>query len=88
MTAHIVGSNIMEMLGIIKWEYVLHRLPAVKMFRIVFIGLELTEEEDGECSGIGECSDCLDAGRSMKYEIRKKTYKVWACKITEFLQVF
>ena len=77
VTAHVVGSNITEMLGIIKWEYVLHRLPDVKQFRIVFIGLEMTEEEDGECSGIGECSDCLEAGRTMKYEIRKKTYKVY-----------
>jgi splicing suppressor protein 51 len=73
---HVAGSDIIEMLGIIKWEYILHRLPAVKSLRIVFIGLQLAEEEDGECSGIGECSDCSEAERTMKYEIRKKTYKV------------
>jgi hypothetical protein len=42
----------------------------------VFVGLDLDEEDEGECSGIGECSDCCSADRTMKYEIRKKTYKV------------
>ena len=73
---HVAGSDVIEMLGIIKWEYILHRLPSVKSIRVVFIGLQLTEEEDGECSGIGECQDCAEADRVMKYEIRKKTYKV------------
>ena len=76
LVVHIAGSDVIEMLGIIKWEYILHRLPKVKSLRIVFIGLQLTEEEDGECAGIGECQDCSVAGRTMKYEIRKKTYKV------------
>ena len=76
LVVHVAGSDIVEMLGIIKWEYILHRLYNVNSIRIVFIGLQLTEEEDGECQGIGECSDCSEAGRTMKYEIRKKTYKV------------
>ena len=76
LVVHVAGSDIIEMLGIIKWEYILHRLPKVKSLRIVFVGLQLSEEEDGECSGIGECQDCSVASRTMKYEIRKKTYKV------------
>jgi splicing suppressor protein 51 len=73
---HVAGSDVIEMLGIIKWEYILHRLPSVKSLRVIFVGLQLTEEEDGECSDIGECQGCSEAGRTMKYEIRKKTYKV------------
>jgi len=31
---HIVGCDVVEMIGIIKWEYVLHRLPDVKSIRL------------------------------------------------------
>ena len=37
-TVHIVGSNINEMLGIIKWEYLLHRLPKLQTLHLIFIG--------------------------------------------------
>ena len=48
----------MEMLGLIKWELIAHRLPNCACLRIVFVGPELEEngeEEDGECEGVGEC---------------------------------
>ena len=35
---HIVGSNVIEMLGIIKWEYIVHRLPKLMNLHLVFIG--------------------------------------------------
>ena len=38
LTVHIVGSNVIEMLGIIKWEYIVHRLPKLKTLHLVFIG--------------------------------------------------
>ena len=44
LVLHIVGSNITEMLGIIKWEYILHRLPKLKSLHLVFIGIELENE--------------------------------------------
>ena len=44
LTVHIVGANVNEMLGIIKWEYLAHRLPALEKCRIVFIGPELAEQ--------------------------------------------
>ncbi len=88
LVIHVVGSDIVEMLGIIKWEYILHRLHKVNSIRIVFIGLQLTEEEDGECQGIGECADCNEAGRTMKYEIRKKTYKVRNFAISETIRTY
>lgn len=72
---HIVGANVMEMLGIIKWEYVMHRLPKCQTLRCVFIGPELENEENGTCDGIQECPDCSDQGRKMFYEMRCMTYK-------------
>ena len=38
LTVHIVGSNVIEMLGIIKWEYIVHRLPKLMNLHLVFIG--------------------------------------------------
>ena len=74
-TVHIVGSNIVEMLGIIKWEYILHRLPKLNLLHLVFIGLEMDgEENDGICPDIGSCSKCQDQGRIIKYDIRKMSY--------------
>jgi len=77
LTIHIVGANVVEMLGIIKWEYLTHRLPALENCRIVFIGPELGEQgesENGECEGIGECQECTDRGKSLTYEVRPMTY--------------
>ena len=41
LTVHIVGSNVIEMLGIIKWEYIVHRLPKLKTLHLVFIGEQI-----------------------------------------------
>lgn len=76
-TLHLVGANIIEMLGIIKWEYILHRLPRCSSLRIVFIGLELDQEEEGECDGLGACPDCSDQGRRVVYEMRCKSYQAY-----------
>ena len=77
LTVHIVGANVVEMLGIIKWEYLSHRLPKIQNCRIVFIGPELDDQgetEDGECQGIGECQECNGLERFLKYEVRRLTY--------------
>ncbi|XP_040576049.1 putative protein MSS51 homolog, mitochondrial [Lepeophtheirus salmonis] len=75
LTIHIPGSNIMEMLGIIKFEYILHRLPQCESLKIVFVGPELDNEEEGPCSSIRECGDCGDKGRSVLYELHRCEYK-------------
>ncbi len=75
-TVHVVGANIVEMLGIIKWEYIAHRLPKLTKLKIVFIGLELDDEDkEGECPEIQPCDKCSDLGRSVIYEIRKAEYQ-------------
>ena len=84
-TLHIVGSNINEMLGIIKWEYLLHRLPNLQTLHLVFIGLELDNEPDSGISpDIDPCDACLDEGRNIKYEIRKMGYENYSQKCHEY----
>lgn len=79
LTVHVVGSNVIEMLGIIKWEYLGHRLPGVGRLRFVFVGLELDGEEvDGESAELSECDTCRDRGTTVRYEMRRMTYKEYA----------
>ena len=85
LTIHLVGSNIVEMLGIIKWEYILHRLPKLNSLHLVFIGLELDgEEEDGVCPDLEPCSRCQDKGRAIKYDIRKMSYEKY-CESLQYI---
>ncbi len=80
-TLHLAGANIMEMLGLIKWELIAHRLPSLCTLRVVFVGPQLEEqgeEEEGECEGVGECQDCSDLGRRVVYEIRKQPYEEYS----------
>ena len=79
LVIHIAGSNTVEMLGIIKWEYLAHRLPNLESMRLVFIGPELAdhEEEDslisaianGDGNPLGICGNCADQGRAIHYEV-------------------
>lgn len=74
-TIHIVGCGIMEMLGLIKWEYILHRLPALNNLKIVFIGTELDEGEEDGLDQMGSCLSCSDKGRSVNYRLHSGDYK-------------
>lgn len=88
LVIHIAGSNTVEMLGIIKWEYLAHRLPCLESLRLVFVGPELAdyEEEDGLASAmesgngnrLGVCGDCADKGRTIHYEVRRRLYHEYA----------
>jgi len=83
LTVHIVGCNVVEMLGIIKWEYLLHRLPQLENYRVVFVGPELDdhgETEDGECVDINACQNCQQHGKSLVYEVRRTTYQQYVEK--------
>merc|ERR1712018_168615 len=83
---HIVGSNVIEMLGIIKWEYIIHRLPKLLKLHLVFIGLELEMEDmDGENPDIKPCENCCDAGREIIYDIRKMPYESYCQNCPDFI---
>ncbi|XP_059094618.1 putative protein MSS51 homolog, mitochondrial [Tigriopus californicus] len=76
LTIHIVGSNVVEMVGIIRWEYVLHQVPKCSRLHVIFIGPELAPEEpEGIIEELGACAECQDMGREMNYEIRRSLYK-------------
>jgi len=78
LTVHIVGCNVVEMLGIIKWEYLSHRLPKLENYRVVFVGPELADQgetENGECKDISACNACMERNKSLVYEVRPLCYQ-------------
>ena len=84
---HIVGSNVIEMLGIIKWEYIVHRLPKLLKSHLVFIGLELEmEDTDGEAPDIRSCQKCCETGRHTKYDIQRMSYEDYCKKCPNYVQ--
>ena len=85
LVIHIVGSNIIEMLGIIKWEYIMHKLPKLNNLHLVFIGLELElEDQDGEASDIQNHPKCTEKGRKTKYDIRRMAYQDYVQKCPDY----
>jgi hypothetical protein len=85
LTLHLVGANVTEMLGLIKWELVLHKLPKCRRLHLVFVGPELDgEEEEGEVSGVGQCPECSRAGRRVIHDIRRRTYQSYAADKVNF----
>ena len=75
MVVHVVGASIIEMMGLIKWEYLAHRLPALKSLTYVFIGPELEEEDDEGGPKVLPCSACQDNGVLIEYAVHAGTQK-------------
>jgi len=75
LTVHIVGANVYEVMGIIKWEYLAHRMPSLKNLTMVFVGPDLDPEDDGsESVGLGQCEEFTSLGRETKYVMKSMTY--------------
>merc|ERR1711874_621568 len=66
LTVHIVGASLYEVMGIIKWEYLAHRIPHLTQLVLIFIGPEL-QEEDESIPTVPPCSACLDKGIEIFY---------------------
>ena len=79
LTIHIVGANVYEIIGIIKWEYLAHRLPALKTLQLVFVGPELEQEDDSDEGGetVGQCDECAAAGRTVTVRTSALPYQVY-----------
>lgn len=85
LRVHVVGAkSTVELLGIIRWEYMVHRLPSLKKLHIVFVGPELftasglsDELPDNHClddSLMTRCKDCERKDRSIIYEMCQMLY--------------
>ncbi|XP_018016359.1 putative protein MSS51 homolog, mitochondrial [Hyalella azteca] len=86
LNVHVVGAkSYTELLGIIRWEYMVHRLPALQFLHVVFIGPELFldghSEEDAlpddhilDDSGLTMCDDCKAKPRMIVYEMANMCY--------------
>ena len=76
LTVHIAGANINEMMGIIKWEVLAHRLPALRSFYVIFVGPELSKDKKGDHDTMQEqCDNCSSIGRTITYQMYTKTYQ-------------
>jgi len=72
---HIVGANMYEILGLIKWEYLLHRLPEVESISYHFVGPDLENSvEDEEQPCVPCCGPCTDNNRSISYSLHPTKY--------------
>ncbi|XP_042878972.1 putative protein MSS51 homolog, mitochondrial isoform X2 [Penaeus japonicus] len=89
LKVHVVGAkSTKELLGIIRWEYMVHRLPALMKLHIVFIGPELFSDSglseelpDNHClddSGMSRCDDCQGKSRAIIYEMCEMLYHDYA----------
>lgn len=74
LTINIAGANVYEVMGLIKWEYLAHRLPALKELALNFIGPELEPEEGDHGVTVGQCDECTNIGRVVSYNMFNMTY--------------
>lgn len=85
LTVHVVGAeSTIEMLGIIRWEYLVHILPALQKLHVVFVGPQVFSVSDldeplpdDHClddSGMTLCEDCRGKGRAIVYEMCQMLY--------------
>jgi len=74
LTVHIAGSALYEVIGIIKWEFIAHRLPGLTQLFLVFVGPELEEEGD-DSPTVPTCSSCEDNGTIIQYETQVMRYE-------------
>jgi len=74
LVVHVVGANVTEMMGLIKWEYLLHRLPALTSLTYVFVGPEL-QEEAADSPSVPPCPACMGRGRVVEYSVHCGTYR-------------
>jgi len=75
LNIHLVGACTYEILGLIKWEYLLHRLPGVETINYHFIGpdLEHSEEEEDQPQ-VPACDKCTDNNKSITYSLHSYKY--------------
>jgi len=75
LEVHVAGAGIYEMMGIIKWEYLAHRLPNLKRLQITFIGPELESEGGSSQPEDYTCSKCRKLDRVVTYKVVSTTYQ-------------
>jgi len=76
LTIHVVGAGIVEMMGVIKWEYLAHRLPKIRNLIYVFVGPELEAESEDE-PVVPVCGDCITKGTTLEYRVHCGTYSTY-----------
>ena len=63
LKVHIAGASDYDLLALIKWEFLAHRLPALKVLDIRFIGPSLKENNNNQQALVEPCDGCSKLGR-------------------------
>jgi len=75
LKVHIAGSSIYESVSAIKWEYLAHRLPALKSLEIMFIGPKVNQTNNNTTVQEETCENCSKLGRSIAFGHYSMTYQ-------------
>jgi len=74
LVVHVAGATtIAELLGMVKWEYLAHRLPALTSLTYVFVGPQLEPGDDGEEPWL-PCDSCMERGRRVEFRFFRGPY--------------
>jgi len=76
LVIHVAGASIYEMMGLIKWEYLLHRLPDVKGIEFSFVGPGLQDEDENQ-PAVPACHTCQSANKCIKYSVSPMRYSLF-----------
>ena len=72
---HIVGSHLYESICSIKWEFLAHRLPALKFLEMMFVGPMLSNNNNNTKQEVVEtCEECSRQGRVVTHGHYSMTY--------------
>ena len=73
---HIVGSHYYESICSIKWEYLAHRLPALKSLEMMFVGPSLSNDNNNsKQEKVETCGECSELGRVVTHGSYSMTYQ-------------
>ena len=72
---HIAGAHDYDTIALLKWEYLAHRLPALKSLEIQFIGPRLEGNNNNTKPVLAEtCDGCTKLGRTVSHGFYKMPY--------------
>ena len=76
LKVHIAGAHDYDTIALLKWEYLAHRLPALKSLDIRFIGPRLEGNNNNTKPKLAEtCDGCSKLGRAISHGFYKMLYQ-------------
>lgn len=73
ITIHIIGANMIDTVGMILWEILLHWLPCIATVKLLFVGPELSSD----FSSLNLCKDCKDNSKQLSVHMLDTLYETY-----------